>query len=155
MKKNLLSLSLSLFILFASPGCKPSNITLKNADQWIPEDFSPSKTVLLVEKYKAYYKVQQKMEDYMADKYPYRYEFVDKEVIENRTGKYANVKLYKYALIQTEGRKPAVISKGEIWGDDFCFYDRENNKKYPPTHRESSNTMMLFKPIINTIVSRN
>lgn len=135
-------------------GCNPSKITFNNAEKWIPTDFNPGKTILLVEKYKDNVKVRRQMEEYMSENYTYKYEFVDKATIENRAGKYQDTKLYKYALIQTEGRRPATIAKGEIWGGDFCFYDRANNKQYPPTKRESSNTMMLFKPIINTIMSR-
>jgi len=140
--------------IFLFTGCSPSKMTFKNADNWIPADFNPGKTILLFEKFKDNAKVRIQMEDYMSENYTYKYEFVDKATIENRTGKYQDTKLYKYALIQTEGRRPVVIEKGEIWGGDFCFYDRENNKQYPPTKKECSNTMMLFKPIINTIMSR-
>jgi hypothetical protein len=146
--------SIAFFAVLLFAGCNPSKKIFKNADDWIPADFNPNKTILLVEKYKDVRKVNQQMEEYMSENYSYKYEFVDKATIDNREGKYKDTKLYKYALIQTEGRKPGVIQKGEIWGGDFCFYDRENSKQYPATKRECSNTMMLFKPIINTLMSR-
>ncbi len=149
MTQKVIVFALAIFGCISS--CNTSKKTFGNGDKWLPADFNPSKTILLVEKFKAVAKVQQKMEECMSENYSYKYEFVDKETIENRTGKYKDTKLYKYALIQTLGR---VVSYNDMGGGDFCFFDRENNKQYPATKRECSNTMMLFKPIINTIVSK-
>jgi hypothetical protein len=76
-----------------------SKKVFKNEENWIPEDFDPAKTTLLVQEFTVSDKAQGQMEDYMAEKYPYKYEFVSRSQIFNQEGKYANTQLYKYALV--------------------------------------------------------
>ncbi len=141
--------------------CNASKLTFGNGEKWIPSDFSPSKTILLVEKYGDNKKIQQQMEDYMSENYSYKYEFVEASTIEQRAGKYANTTLYHFALRMTSGSEHITQSQGASTGAgisygkyDFYFYDRESGKSYSTTRKESSNTMMLFKPVINTIVKK-
>jgi hypothetical protein len=138
---------------------KPSKMTFGNSERWIPKDFDPGKTTLLVEKFFISKRGEKKMEDYMAEKYPYKYEFVPGEVITKREGKYADTKLYKYALMfsshtstqfDVQTHKPGVT----VTGFDFHFYDRELKKDYPATGKPSSYAHMTFEPVINTIVKK-
>ncbi|MBP6430449.1 MAG: hypothetical protein KA319_01680 [Ferruginibacter sp.] len=162
MKKNILKLT-GILILFTIllAGCNPSKMTFGNSEKWIPQDFDPSKTILLVEKFKVSDKAEQKMEDYMSENYGNKYEFVDLSVIKNREGKYANTKLYKYALVISSHTNTITKAEGastsgglRVTGFDFNFYDRELDKNYPPTKRASSYAITTFKPVINTIVKK-
>ena len=135
---------------------KPSQKTFSNSEKWIPGDFDPKTTTLLVEEFFSK-RVEKKMEDYMAEKYPYKYEFVSLETIKNRQGKYADTKLYKYALIfsshtstqfDVQTHKPGLT----VTGFDYHFYDRALSKDYPATGKASSYANMTFEPVINTIV---
>ena len=85
-KKNLASfLTLALFFIMAL-ACNTSKMTFGNGKKWIPEDFDPNKTTLLVEEFTVSENANQKMQEYMQEKYPYKYEFVSREAIENRKG---------------------------------------------------------------------
>lgn len=134
-------------------------MTFSNGQKWIPENFEPSKTVLLVEKLDVSERQTKKMEDYMSEKYPYKYEFVSLSTIKTTTGKYADTKLYKYALVisshlttytHTDGSASAMRTTGY----DFNFYDRSNDKEYPSTTKSSGYPIMTFEPVINTIVKK-
>ncbi len=152
---------ISVFLFVTLFGCNPSKLTFGNSDKWIPADFNPGKTILLVQKFAGSKKVQQQMEDYMAENYSNKYEIVDEAIIEQKAGKYANTNLYRFALRMTTGSEHITKAQGASTNAgisyskfDFYFYDREAGKSYPTTRKESSNTMMLFKPVINTIVKK-
>jgi len=134
-------------------------MTFNNGNTWIPENFDPSKTILLVEKFDVSEKQAQKMEDYMAEKYPYKYEFVPLATIKTPAGKYADTKLYKYALVISSHLSKYVHTDGtpsamRTTGFDFNFYDRNNDKEYPATAKASGYPIMTFQPVINTIVKK-
>ncbi len=140
-------------ILFA--GCfDASKMTFGNGAKWIPADFEPSKTILLVEQFEyGGVKTLKKMESYMAEKYPYKYEIVPLDIIKNREGKYANTKLYRYALVTTS-HKSEKPGQPTVTGFDYNFYDRDLNKNYPATNKPSGFAIMTFEPVINTIVKK-
>ena len=110
------------------------------------------------------------MEEYMATKYPYEYEFASKSEIEMKGGKYSDLKRYKFAIVYSSERTVMPRSGGYstggsgqfvgapglvgVTGFDFNFIDRETGRRYPPTKRASSYPMMTFRPVINTIVER-
>ena len=158
-KKPLLSaLSIVLFFIIALAS-NPSKKTFKNSSSWIPKDFNPNKTILLVEKFAISGRAEQNMEDYMNQKYPYKFEFVDIQTIKNKEGKYADTKLYRYALVISSHTSTMTKAQGAVTSGgltttwfDFNFYDRDLNKSYPPTRRPSSYASTTFKPVINTIV---
>ena len=170
MRKKVLQTSL-LSTLFLFLSCNISKMTFGNSKNWIPENFNPQKTILLVQKFDASAKIQEQMEEYMSTTYPYKYEFATNIQIANKIGKYADTKLYKYALM-TFNRKDVVnyryVDANNIRAGgpmnrndpttyksvDFNFYDRDGDKNYPSTQRPSSSVMMTFKPVINTIVKK-
>jgi hypothetical protein len=160
-KKNLVSILATALFFIIALACNPSKKTFGNSEKWIPEDFNPEKTVLLVEKFTISKKEEQKMEDYMSEKYSYKYEFVSAATIRNREGKYADTKLYKYALVissetthYTKMEGAATSSGLTVTGFDFNFYDRESDKNYPKTKKASSWASMTFKPVINSIMKK-
>lgn len=146
-------------VCFLSQSCHPSKLVFGNGNKWIPADFDPAGTILLVQEYTLSGKDKYRMEEFMHEKYPYRYEFVSINTIKNREGKYANTKLYRYALVFTSniyGVHP-VDGMNHSFGRiafDFNFYDRESDKNFPPTHKPSSYASWTFKPVINTILKK-
>ena len=157
--KSLLSVSAIILFFVIALASNPSKKVFKNSSEWIPDDFNPNTTILLVQKFSISNKEEQKMENYMAEKYPYKYEFADLNTIKMHTGKYSNVKIYKYALVfsshdtHTTKEQGASTNAGlTVTGFDFNFYDREFDKNYPATRKPSSYPSMTFKPVINTIL---
>lgn len=153
---------LLLILISGIPSFAFSQKTLKNGDKWIPADFNPKTTILLVE---AWSGIQEekgiaKQENYMDKMYPYKYEVVPFETIKKREGKYANTKIYKWALISTANATALTKANGASTNTgvltsvdrDFNFYDRENDKNYPPTNKSQGPFKQTFQVVINTIV---
>jgi len=148
-------------IITVVPNCNISKNTISKNQSWIPTDFNPAKTVLLVQKFPYPEKTGQLMEDYMKEKYPFKYEFVTAATIKSKTGKYANTKIYKYALVLSMQNSTLNITKGvstkthlPAVGFDFNFIDRSTEKNYPTTNNTSSFAITTFKPVINTIIHK-
>ncbi|MDZ4792824.1 MAG: hypothetical protein SGI83_00965 [Bacteroidota bacterium] len=164
-------------VLFAVQGCFPSKKkasekVFTNSDNWLPADFKPQKTVFLVQlinedvvnsgwraKYK---KWNNEMREYMQEKYPYKYEFVSVEDIEYKGKKYSDYQKYPFGLMISNG---SYTYQGGAAGSgpnnsntidvyDFYFFDRASGKKYPVTKKFSSNPVMTFMPVINTILEK-
>lgn len=156
-KTGLSAFTLLAFLIMAIAS-KPSKMTFGNTDQWIPNDFNPRNTVLLVQIFDVSEKAQKDMEKYIAEKYPYKYEFATLSAIKDKEGKYADSKLYKYALMVTSHRINTRDQTGRSGpsyvGFDYNFYDRESGKNYPVTGKGSSYAIMTFKPVINSIVKK-
>lgn len=155
------SILVFIFIIgISSPGFPQK--TLKNGDKWIPADFNPKNTILLVEAWSGIQEEKgiSKQEDYMDKKYPYKYEVVPFETIKKREGKYANTKIYKWALVSTTNTTALTKSTGASTNTgvltsvdrDFNFFDRENDKSYPATNRSQGPFKQTFQVVINTIV---
>jgi len=147
---------IAIFSLFAIAS-SPSHHTFKNGAKWIPSEFNPNKQVLLVEKL-AHDNTEEKAEAYMAEKYPYKYQFVPAGDIYN-SDKYSDLEKYRFALVRwkDEFSMTTEYSNGSSrtvsgQGTDFGFYDRKLKKMGPKAGKGSSNVLMTFKPIINTIV---
>ena len=139
-----------------------SQKTLKNGDKWIPGNFDPKTTVLLIEEWDGIQKEKgiTHQENYMDEKYPFKYEVVPLSVITNRQGKYANCKIYKWALVSSTNTTALNKSTGASTNTgvltsvdrDFHFYDRENDKNYPVTDKSQGPFKQTFQVVINTIV---
>jgi hypothetical protein len=151
--------SLLILVLIALlTSCNLSKMTFGNADKWVPSNFEPSKCTLLIQTFDISDKTQKKIEAYMLEKYPYKFEFASIKEIMNKTGKYSDLKKYKFAIIyeshfsswQQAGKAGGVQSSSV----DYNFVDRETEKFYPPTKKANSYAIMTFKPMINTIVKR-
>lgn len=157
-KTKLSILTVVSFFLIAIAS-SPSKKTFDNSVQWLPKDFEPSQTVLLIEKFDLSDKQQRIIEEYMAEKYPYKYEFVSLYTIQNKEDKYADTERYKYALVITGHTYTSEeVNTGKrgptVTGFDYYFHNRDRNRNYPPTGKNSSYISMTFKPIINTILEK-
>jgi hypothetical protein len=79
--------------------CNISNRSYSDAAKWVPSDFDPSKSTLLVEHYPGKEKSNKSMKNFIDKKYPGKYEIVNKEDILAINGKYTDTKFYKYAVL--------------------------------------------------------
>lgn len=169
-------LAASVIVLLAA-GCFPSKNkasekVFNNGDSWIPPEFTPQKALLLVQlldedvpnsgwraKYK---KWNNEMREYMKEKYPYKYEFVTADEIEHKGIKYSDYQKYPFGLMIDNGKLTyydgaaggTYRNKNTVGVFDYYFIDRSTGKKYPLTKKYSSNPVMTFMPVINTILEK-
>ena len=159
-------LSLTCVSSFLISSCSPSKMTFKNGESWIPSEFNPRNTTLLVQKFEVAKSGQKKMEDYMVEAYPYKYRFITLKDLSNTAGRYTNTDSFRYVLeveshvrqtqstFNTMGPNKGFSSPGmNITGFDYHFYDRKLDKHYRQTGMGSGYAIMTFKPVINTIVA--
>ena len=158
MRNNLLSIGAMLIFFLLAIASSPSKMTFGNSEKWLPTEFSLNKHILLIEKFHSE-KTQEKAEQFLSDKYPYRYEFASYNDIYNKSGKLANTDLYRFALVSFRDEATMLIQRNNgtqstmnVSGTDFGFFDRKKNEAYPKAGKGSSNALITFKPIINTIV---
>jgi len=95
----------------------------------------------------------------MEKKYPYRFEVTSGDSIREKSGKYADTDLYRFALVNSTTSSQVDFNRmggagASITGFDFNFYDRKLGKNYPRTRKASSFPLSTFRPVINTIVKK-
>jgi|SRR5687768_1277155 len=150
MKKIIVFLfySLSLCVL---AGCFASGMSSKNDTKWIPADFDPKNTILLVEKNYSMTPLEKEIEEYMKKNYPYRFEFALGPSIRLKAGKYSDTVLYRYALV----RNSDYIHGGghASQREDFNFYDMIHDKDYSPSGKQSSKKVDTFKRVVDALIS--
>jgi hypothetical protein len=166
----------SAMLVFICQGCFPSKNkasekVFNNGDSWIPPDFNPQKSVLLVQLLNEdvansgwrtkFQKWNNEMKEYMQEKYPHKYEFVSADDIQYKGKKYSDYQKYPYGLMISDG---SVTYYGGAAGTgpdnkntraayDYYFLDRATGKKYPLTKKYSTNPVLTFMPVINTILA--
>src|SRR5436309_9506300 len=94
--KNCLSILTLTFFFIIAIASSHKNGTFTDAPNWTPKDFNPNNTVLLIQRHPINDKQNERMIGYLEKNYPYRYEVVDKSVIQNKTGKYSDTKMYQF-----------------------------------------------------------
>lgn len=157
MKKWITSFAL-FFLMLSFTNCNISNKTFRNADKWLPPDFNPREGILLVERLPVAPKEEARMEAYMAEKYPYKYKFVDEGTTTSHFGIYEDTTTYKFALRLTSHThiEDGYVSQNsyKVVAYDYYFYNRATGRNYAATYKASSYASMTFKAVINTIVAR-
>src|SRR6478736_8899411 len=96
--KSILPLTffVSVFILVTS--CSMSHKTYSDWDKWIPKDFDPQTTTLLVMEHPYNKKQNRHMVEYLQKYYPYPYEVVTEAQLLSTTGKYADYSKYRFGI---------------------------------------------------------
>jgi len=153
MKQKLTILSIITTLLFC--GCvSPMKTFNDNSNGWKPNDFVPSKGILLIEKIAGPKNQQKKIEEFMAKSYPYKYEFVDTKDLSGNNEKYNDKSTYRFALVSAFSTHTLHQNTTEhplnVGAFDFNFIDRLNDKEYPKSGIASSWASMTFKKIIET-----
>jgi hypothetical protein len=169
------SIILAAVLLLSLDSCFPSKKkfaqkTFDNSDKWLPSTFKPQKAVLLVQLFnedvvnygwkKKFEKWNTEMRDFMQEKYPFKYEFASEDDIVYKGKKYADTKKYPFGLMinvgvnhytgGAAGSGPNNANSVQVF--DYYFINRETGEKHPVTKKYSSNPLMTFMPVINTIL---
>ncbi len=149
MKKNLVFIAVITTTILASCG-SPKKAFDNNSNGWLPSNFNPKIGVLLIET--TWPKNQQaKIETFMKEKYPYKYEFVTAKDLENNQSKYLDRKTYLFALVNSWSSHTIhemQSNRMNVVASDYNFIDLVNNKDYPKSGIASSWSSMVLKAII-------
>lgn len=128
-----------------------SNKSFSNGSKWIPDDYDPKTSILLIEKSPG-------IEEFVAKKFPYRYEVAPRDLIKDRTGKYADTKLYRFGLLWTSASythsSGGPSGSFNVRTSSYCdgyFYDRSTDKPHRRTYKTNSYANLGYMPVINTI----
>lgn len=157
-----LSIQLIFFLIVLISACYNPKIVLNDGEKWIPKNFNAKKDMLVIESSPSPTQTK-KMKKYMEEKYPYKYEFVTKEELSDKTGKYKDSKLYKFVLnnasgtlTYSSGLNESGAGRHNVYAatNDFYFSDREANKTYPETKMAASYPYQSFKNVINVILKK-
>jgi hypothetical protein len=154
--RNITLLAAALFTLATTNSCSTSKKSLANSSAWLPTDFQPGQTVLLVQYFgQGANPITADMIAYMKVKYPFKYKFVSLEEIEDPRGPYVDANTYPYALVW-DVRSVTFGQDREKYSEyyDLHFYNRKVKKDYPNTGKTTTAPNMTFKPVINTIVKK-
>lgn len=148
-----------------------SSRVFPNGEKWVPKDFDPKNTVLLVENFviltkKGENKVEkanQDLKDYMKEHYPYPYEFVDD--VTSANPQYADTLKCPYALVWSAhttspdpfpGKGAATPGTSGMsiptTGISYNFFDRRTNQLMQTHGRANSYAIGNFSAVINTIL---
>ena len=161
--KNLASIFAVLFFITLAIASSPKNGSYSDAAKWIPKDFNPKNSVLLIEEHILNAKQNEKMIQYLSEKYPYGYEIVDRKTIVTPSGKYADTKKFRFGILwngaqstrqRTEngGQNNGKIYTSFQWDMYGSFIDRKTTTKYPTTNKINNYGQSGYCPVINSIV---
>ncbi|MEO6540046.1 MAG: hypothetical protein ABIN74_03600 [Ferruginibacter sp.] len=148
---------LLIFLLPVIFSFSQSNHVFKNVEKWLPENFNPANSTLLIQQFEPEEpkaeKRNEKISSYMQEKYTYQYALAQTDDIVYKGGKYADKVKYPYALMYRHLYKSAGQG-GSYSSYDFYFLERTTGIEYPLTSKSSSDPIMTFKPVINTIMEK-
>ena len=140
-RKGLFSLILILSLALSS--CVFGKLTFSDGKYWIPRDFHPIDNILLIEQYPDK-DINGEMLKYLMKNYRGKYEIVSPNMVLNKTGKYADTELFKFAFLWEK--------KDGLTKPIGHFYDRSLNKVYPSTTKNNRYQIKnAYKSYINTI----
>lgn len=151
-----------LFLLIFLTACSANNKYFSDGKKWIPADYDPAKSTLLVAHYPGKEKWNTSMINYLDKNFPGKYEIVNKEDILAINGKYSNTKVYRYAVLwkEIDGTSYTSFSGGgrttnfESPRIDYSghFLDRAMGKEYPVTKKYNNYGSQEYIPFFNSII---
>lgn len=139
---------LSFFLLALASSSKNSVI---RSDSWIPKDFDPKGTVLLVATHPRNKNQNEKMIKYIEKHYAYPFEVVDEDVIRRLEGKYADAHKYRYGFIWKVSTHTFTTADGKqngAWDMYGYFTDRLKDMFYSQTPKWGQDGYM---PVFNSL----
>ena len=155
--------SFILFVTFFAPisSCNFKGATFSDAANWIPSDFNPNNSVLLVETHPYNKKQNANMVEFLEKNYPYKYEVVDSNAIKDISGKYADTKKYQFAVrwefkgvwrTRTGANgMPSQDREYDLYGN---FVDRLKGKTYPTTQNRNVAGVSGYKPFFQSVTKK-
>lgn len=151
-----------LFLFVIMTGCSANNKFFSDGEKWIPADFDPAESVLLVEHFPGKEKWNTDMIHYLDEIYPGKYIVVSKEDIVAIQGKYKDKKKYRYAVLwgTINSRSNSSRQSGNVlyyYSDpkiDFSghFLERETGREYPVTSKYNNYGSKGYIPFFNSVI---
>jgi hypothetical protein len=151
-----------LVLLIIISACSANNKYFSDGKKWIPANFDPAKSVLLVEHYPGKEKWNAQMIDFLDKKYTGKYEVLDKAGILAINGRYSDTKVYKYAVLWgTLGGTSHTSFSGGGTTTNFSsptvdysghFLDRAAGKEYPVTKKYNNYGSQGYIPFFNSVI---
>lgn len=146
----------------------PSDKHFLNGEKWVPKDFDPKNSTLLIENFSLinkkgkdlFAKENQKLKEFMKENYPYPYEFTSNL----DDPKYSKSDKYRYAITWgTHTSTPTPGARGNSYagssgmtisstGITCSLYDVKNNTDLPASGKSTSYASGIFSMTINTMV---
>jgi hypothetical protein len=159
-KNGLSILSLTFFFIIAVASSH-KNAAFKDVDNWIPQDFNPTNNVLLIETHPVNNKQNERMIEWLEKNYPYRYEVVNKGVIENKISeKYSDTKTYPFGVEwELLGHRVTTQLNGQThfeteWDLYGNFIDRSSNKVYKSTRKNNVYGQTAYIQFFNSVLGK-
>lgn len=153
MRKKFLFIAAIIILIIA--GCNsPKKIFNSNSNGWLPADFNPKTGVLLIQSAWPD-KQQNKIEKFMKETYPYKYEFVGSRNSIDSNSKYSDKNTCRFILANAWSSKTMNYMQPnqiDVHTCDYNFIDRLNNKNYPASGIAASYPSMVLEPIITKIL---
>lgn len=125
-----------LATIFLFSACSNVKSFESNDNDWLPSDFDPTSTVLVIQKVEWPKRQQAIIEEFMKEKYPFKYDFRKSANIDEE---YPDTATHRFVLLYSANtHTPAPGSKTVLGYDnrltitmfDFHFYDRSKKKAY-------------------------
>jgi hypothetical protein len=150
------------FLLFAAlvfSACSGNLKTFKsNTNGWLPPDFDPKTSALLIERVEWPERQQKIIRDFMKEKYTFKYHFLKSSNIDED---YPDKTTQRFVVYYTQGKyqpmwepEKGIHQKPPVMMFDFFFHDRVTGKDYPPTGIGGSFASQPFKYMINYILEK-
>ena len=151
--------TLIVFFVLGVASHPAKNSTYSDAANWIPADFNPNDGILLIEIHPRNTSQNEKMTEFLAQNYPYKYEVVDRGMIQGKPDKYADTKVYRFGVlwdfkmsqhnnIDANG-KMSFQTDYDLYGQ---FIDRSTNKVYPRTTKANHYGQTGYEPFFNSVI---
>lgn len=146
----------------------PSSKHFLNGEKWVPKDFDPQNTILLIENFSLinkngkdlFAKENEKLKEFMKENYPYPYEFTSNL----DDPKYTKSNKYVYAITwgsHTSTPTPGARGNGyagstgmtiSSTGINCSIFDMKNNVDLPASGKSTSYASGVFSMTINTML---
>jgi hypothetical protein len=146
-------ITLVIFFMLAIAS-SPKNMSYSDSDKWIPNNFDPNSSILLIQKHPLNDKQNKKMEAFLEKNYPYRYEVVNEGFIYGGLGKYIDRSLYKYAISWKFESNYSAASKQMNYDLYGYFIDLNTKQKSNTTKRINNFGQLGYVPFINSIIKK-
>lgn len=143
--------------VFVLNSCATS-IPLKNSDKWLPQDFNPQTTTLLIRSTSNNSKFNNKMSGKIKKHYPYKYKVISDKTKIGEGTRYSDSTKYQYVLeckfvqsVVTENFATGGSTTRNVYLRDWHFVDIHTQKQYEYTKRPSMGYVTNLILIFNTI----
>jgi hypothetical protein len=123
-------------------------------DDWIPENFNPKSTTLLIMTHPLGDKQNERMIKYLDENYPFKYEIIAfrKNPETALDKKYDDLTKYPFLICWNV----VTTNSGGNWGGDTFtnFYDRKEKKTYPQYRKSLNYGQIAYRPFFKELSKR-